>query len=62
MRYADLILPLPLADSFTYRIPDDLEPVVVPGCRVVVLFGKKRYYTALVLRLRNEAPEGAGEL
>lgn len=62
MRYADVILPLPLADSFTYRIPDDLEPVVVPGCRVVVLFGKKRYYTALVLRLRDEAPEGAGEI
>lgn len=25
MKYADVILPLPLENSYTYRIPEDLE-------------------------------------
>lgn len=57
MRYAEVILPLPLANSYTYRIPDELEPLVVPGCRVMVYFGKKRCYTALVWEVHDRAPQ-----
>lgn len=57
MKYAEVILPLPLANSYTYRIPDDLEAIVAPGCRVMVYFGKKRCYTALVLELHDRAPQ-----
>lgn len=53
MKYAEVILPLPLANSYTYRIPDDLESMVAPGCRVMVYFGKKRCYTALVWELHD---------
>lgn len=56
--YADVILPLPLADSFTYSVPTALEKDVVKGCRVIVPFGTKKMYTAIVLRLHNIEPEG----
>lgn len=57
MRYADVILPLPLENSYTYRIPEDLEKNVIPGCRVIVHFGKKRYYTAIVIEVHERTPD-----
>jgi primosomal protein N' (replication factor Y) len=51
LKYADVILPFPLENTYTYRIPSDFEKAVVPGCRVLVHFGKKRYYTAIVFRV-----------
>lgn len=57
MKYADVILPLPLENSYTYSIPVDLEKQVVPGCRVIVHFGKKRYYTAIVLAVHELPPK-----
>lgn len=56
MKYADVILPLPLENSYTYSLPADLETVVVPGCRVIVHFGKKRYYTAIVMDVHERKP------
>lgn len=61
MKYADVILPLPLAQKYTYRIPPDLEKQVMQGCRVIVHFGRKRYYTAIVLSVHERPPEGAYE-
>ena len=55
--FAELLLPLPVSGSFTYRIPDDLIPHVIPGGRVVVQFGKRKLYSALVLDLHDRAPE-----
>ena len=56
MKYADVILPLPLENSYTYRIPPDMEKAVVPGCRVIVHFGKRRYYTAIVMEVHERCP------
>ncbi|RHU25350.1 primosomal protein N' [Parabacteroides sp. TM07-1AC] len=56
MKYADVILPLPLENSYTYSIPADLEAAVTPGCRVIVHFGKKRYYTAIVMEVHERKP------
>jgi primosomal protein N' (replication factor Y) len=42
-----------LEDTYTYRIPADLESALVPGCRALVHFGKKRYYTAIVFRIHE---------
>ena len=56
MKYADVILPLPLENSYTYRIPEDLKSAVTPGCRVIVHFGKKRYYTAIVMEVHDREP------
>lgn len=61
MKYADVILPLPLENSYTYRIPEDLEKAVVPGCRVIVHFGKKRYYTAIVMEVHERQPDASYE-
>ena len=56
--YADVILPLPLAGSFTYRLEEESVPAIQVGSRVVVQFGVKRYYTALVVRKHTDKPQG----
>ena len=60
--YVDVILPLPLAGSFTYRLSDSHAAMVQMGSRVVVQFGAKRYYTAIVVRKHDEAPQGDYEV
>ena len=60
--YVDVILPLPLAGSFTYLLPASCEAEVQTGSRVVVQFGAKRYYTAIVLRKHNDTPQGDYEV
>lgn len=61
MKYADVILPLPLENSYTYSIPSDLEKAVTSGCRVIVHFGKKRYYTAIVMEVHEHTPDSVFE-
>jgi len=55
--YADVILPLPLQGSFTYLIPEELTGSIEPGMRVVVQFGAKKIYSAVVYKLHNNKPE-----
>lgn len=57
MLYADVILPLPLQDTFTYVVPPEMEGHVRRGCRVVVQFGKKKVYTAIVIRVHDQRPD-----
>lgn len=52
-KFVEVILPLPLAGTFTYSIPEELKGKVSPGCRVTVPFGKKITYTALVASLHD---------
>lgn len=59
--YADVILPLSLENTYTYRIPPDLQHAVTAGCRVIVHFGKKRYYTAIVTYVHEKQPSAAFE-
>lgn len=51
MQYIDVIVPLPLSEIYTYSVSDD-EPLKV-GCRVVVQFGKKKLYSAIVIKIYN---------
>ena len=60
--YVDVILPLPLAGSFTYRLGEEHISAVEVGSRVVVQFGVKRYYTAIVVRKHDDAPQGDYEV
>jgi primosomal protein N' (replication factor Y) (superfamily II helicase) len=55
-KYADLILPVPLQQVFTYHLPDELKDRVNPGCRVVVQFGNRKLYSGLVKRTHYEKP------
>lgn len=56
-KFADVILPLPLADTFTYSVPQGFEERIAEGCRVTVPLGKSKQYTALVQRLHDDEPE-----
>jgi primosomal protein N' (replication factor Y) len=56
--FADVILPLPLPDTFTYQVPPSLQEVIAVGHRVVVQFGKQRVYAAIVTKLHDKQPEG----
>ena len=58
MRYADVILPLPLEGFFTYKVPDSIQTKELVGCRVVVPFGKSKTYVGLVARLHDNEPQG----
>ena len=56
--FADLILPLPIPNLFTYRVPRAMTDGIKIGARVIVPFGKKnsRVLTAIVARLHNSPP------
>lgn len=55
-RFADVILPLPLNATFTYRISEGMTLKV--GERVIVPFGARKYYTAIVDHLHDDEPSG----
>lgn len=57
-KFVDVIVPLPLVSTFTYALPHSMEEQVMAGCRVVVPFGKKKCYTAIVVRVHEVKPEG----
>jgi primosomal protein N' (replication factor Y) len=56
-RFADVLLPLPVS-TYTYAIPDGLAGKAVKGGRVVVQFGKRKIYTALVIEIHDRKPDG----
>lgn len=47
-KYVQVIVPLAVEGTFTYRVPEELEHKVKVGGRVEVQFGKRRHYSALV--------------
>ena len=57
-KYVDVIVPLPIAGQYTYSLPTELEGSVQVGCRVVVPFGQKKYYTGIVTKVHETSPEG----
>ncbi|MEG1586926.1 MAG: primosomal protein N', partial [Bacteroidales bacterium] len=57
IQFADVILPLPVNRYFTYRIPVEMVDSVHTGSRVIVPFGRKKFYTAIVVSLHMQAPK-----
>ena len=55
--FAEIVLPLPLVSTFTYAVPDDMAATLRQGHRVVVPFGKKKFYTGIVASLTRQAPK-----
>ena len=49
---------MPLANWYTYSLPESLEGQVQTGSRVIVSFGRKKFYTALVANVHYCPPEG----
>lgn len=56
MKFVDVILPLPLANTFTYAVPNQWSNVVRLGMRVVVPFGKKKMYTGIIHLVHSTSP------
>ena len=54
--FVDVLLPLHLPAYYTYRVPFDYNDSIQVGQRVVVQFGKKRIYSALVRRVHENVP------
>lgn len=57
-KFVDVIVPLPIAGQYTYSLPAEMREKVQMGCRVVVPFGKKKFYTAIVTNVHYAVPEG----
>ncbi|MCJ8154627.1 primosomal protein N' [Chryseobacterium sp. SSA4.19] len=57
MQYAQIVLPLNLKGSFTYKVPEELQSEIQPGMRVLVPFGGKKIYTGIVFELHGNEPE-----
>ena len=62
MLYADIILPVPLNQTFTYIIPEELEKMVQIGQRVLAPFGRSHTYTGIIVGLTPHRPETGYEL
>ena len=58
MKYADILLPVPLEGFFTYAVPDRIQQRIAFGMRVLVNFGPKKTYVGIVVRQHDEEPKG----
>jgi primosomal protein N' (replication factor Y) len=56
--YAQVILPLSLAQRYTYVIPVEWQDSCKVGVRVEVNFGKKKLYTGIVALINTIPPKG----
>lgn len=54
MNFAQIILPLNLKGTFTYKVPEDLMEKIEVGMRVLIPFGGKKIYTGIVAELFDE--------
>ena len=55
--FAEVVLPVPVDGTFTYRIPHDMSEVIRKGFRVVVQFGRKKILTGIVADIHQKPPE-----
>lgn len=55
--YVDVILPLPIYSTFTYSVPEGMEGIGT-GSRVLVQFGRRKFYTGIVAGIRQTPPAG----
>ena len=55
--FAEIILPIPVGGSFTYRIPNQLINKAEVGRRAVVQFGKSKIYSGIIYSIHDKIPE-----
>lgn len=55
--FVDVILPIPIHQEFTYRVPFDMNDYLIKGIRVVVPFGKSKLLTGIITRIHEEIPQ-----
>ncbi len=56
--FVDVILPVAVPNLYTYHVPDYLaDEIILPGMRVNVQFGKRKLFTALVVKKHHTPPK-----
>ena len=55
-KFAETLLPLAIPGTYTYRIPEGMQLSI--GMRVLVPFGRKKIFTAIVESLHDREPRG----
>ena len=55
-KFAETLLPLAIPGTYTYRVPDGMQLSI--GMRVLVPFGRKKIFTAIVTLLHDREPKG----
>ena len=55
--FVDVILPVPIRNEFTYRVPNELIENVFTGARVIVPFGKSKLVTGIVTSIHEKIPQ-----
>ena len=55
-KFAETLLPLALPGTYTYRIPEGMKLSI--GMRVLVPFGRKKIFTAIVVNQHDLEPKG----
>ncbi len=58
MYFIDVILPIPLKQTFTYSVNRDEAAFLKPGMRVAIPFGKSKVYTGIVHHVHDQPPVG----
>lgn len=48
---ADIIVPIPVAINYSYRVPAQLEGTITEGMRVIIPVGKSKLYTGIVKKI-----------
>ena len=54
--FADVLLPVPIHQVFTYRVPFESNEIIHFGMRVIVPFGKGKLLTGIITRIHEEIP------
>lgn len=54
--FVDVILPLYIAKTYTYRVPLEWNADIAIGKRVIVQFGRNKIYAGIIHRVSKEAP------
>ncbi len=55
--FAEILLPLPIPGTFTYRVPFALNDIIKRGQRVSVQFGPRHVYAGLVADIHERPPQ-----
>lgn len=58
MYFIDVILPIPLKQTFTYSVNKDEAAFLKQGMRVAIPFGKSKVYTGIVYQIHDQPPVG----
>lgn len=55
--FANVIIPVPIHQEFTYRIPHEISDKVKAGLRVVVPLGKSKLLTGIITSVHDQIPK-----